>query len=834
MQLAMLPIYEKEQAVIDAVRQHRVVVVEGPAGTGKTTQLPRMLSRAGLVPRCMGITQPRRIAAVSVAWRIAQEEQVTIGDKVGYAIRFDDATSPATRIKVMTDGILLQEARHDPLLSAYDVLMVDEAHERSLNIDFTLGLLHRVLKRRSDLKVVISSATLHPGHFQRFFGAVAGEVPVVSIENRTYPVRIEYQPLTGGGAPAAVAEDVVDTVVRMHPTLTGHVLVFLPGEGLITRVEQGLKARRLPGILVLPLYGRLTRQEQERVFEEFGTQKKIILATNIAETSITIENVQSVIDCGLAKLPWFNAHTGVTTLREEPVSQASAIQRAGRAGRTGPGTVVRMYDEASWERRPRYTPEEILRIDLSEAVLRLISLGVRDVEGFEFPTPPPVGKLRAALASLKAMGAIDAERNLTDVGRQMVPFPLSPPLARMVVEAAHRFPTATRDVLLVGAFLSVRSPFTFPSGEEEQARTAQANLAHPLGDAVTAVQTFHKWHKAQDKAAFCRKNYLDADTMTFIDRAHRQLVDIAEQHGVQIDSKAADPTEVVRCLACGFADKVLVRRGFAFDTLTDLTVAVHPSSSLYNSRTRFAVAAELMSSGRTYAFNVSALEPAWLAEANPEAARMWQAVPRSGRLRETPRQVTPKHPPFIVLNGVQLPVAGHGRRPTVDIPLQAVSELQRVSLASLPEDSRRWRARVISPYGVLARDGLRELLALIPHLPWPAPEATTKAQAPIGALLEPDRNLHTLGRHFSQLLQPLLGPQVPQAGWLALVSNGAGGFWYDVMPDYVEAAQASLAALEDLDEAGPATEALQPQLRDRMVQLESINSVLAAARQAAV
>jgi ATP-dependent helicase HrpA len=798
-----LPIYAHAQEIVDAVRQHQVVVVEGPAGTGKTTQLPRLLKEAGLVPRLIGITQPRRIAAVSVAWRIAEEEGVAVGSEVGYAIRFDDATSPATRIKVMTDGILLQEARSDGDLSAYDILMVDEAHERSLNIDFTLGLLHRVLSRRRDLRVVISSATLHPGYFQRFFKDVAGTVPAVSVTSRTYPTEIHYRPSRRGGAPQAIVEEVVDHVTTLHRGPDGHVLVFLPGEGLITRVDEALRSLRLRDMKVLPLFGRLTREEQERVFEDFPGQRKVILSTNIAETSITIDDVGAVVDSGLAKLPWYNPGTGVTTLREEPISQASATQRAGRAGRTRPGTVIRMYDEESLGRRPRYTPEEILRVDLSEAVLRLIDLGVRDVERFPFPTPPPRQKLSAALDALLAMGAIDTDRNLTAVGRQMVPFPLSPPLARMVVEAANRFPAAVSDVLLVGAYLSVRSPFTYPAGEEEEARAAQARFRHPLGDAMTALQAYKRWLGAKDKALFSQQSYLDNDTLAFIQKAHRQLIDIAEELGVPVAEAHADPRDVTRCVATGFASNVLMRQGHTYVTSSELRVAIHPSSSLYGYQGRFIVAAELMNSGRVYAFNVSALEPEWLAEVNPMVARRWRVGPaQGGRRGAEPRPSAPPVPKFLTLGSQRLPVSQKGRRPTVDIPMAAVTELAQLGPRSLPEGTGRWRARVISAYGVMLRGGLREIMVMLPYLPWPR-EGATSPHVPIGVLCEPDRNLHTLERHLPALLDPMLGTHVPQPGWLTLVSNGGGGFWYDVIPDFPDALGTTVDALDDLAEAGP-------------------------------
>ena len=813
-----LPIYACEAEIVDAIRHHQVVVVEGPAGTGKTTQLPRMLRRAGLVPRRMGITQPRRIAAVSVAWRIAQEEKVNLGEEVGYAIRFDDCTSPQTAIKVMTDGILLQEARGDNELSAYDVLMVDEAHERSLNIDFTLGLLHRVLARRHDLRVVISSATLYPGHFQRFFKSVAGEVPLVSVPSRTYPLDIQYSPLKGG-SPEKIVEAVADHVEEIHTTKPhGHILAFLPGEGLIQKVDGVLQGRKLGNnLVVLPLYGRLTREEQERIFEDFGpNRRKVILSTNIAETSVTIEDVHYVIDAGLAKLPWFNPHTGVTTLREEPVSQASATQRAGRAGRTGPGTAIRLYDQQSMEERPKFSPEEILRVDLSEAVLRLIDLGVRDVEKFPFPTPPPPKKLRAALTSLTAMGAIDEERNLTPTGKQMVPFPLSPSLARIVVEAANRFPDAVSDVLLVGAYLSVRSPFTFPPGEEDAARKAQKQFADPLGDAVTAVRACRAWRGAADRPGFCKKNYLDGDTMAFIEKAHAQLCSIAEEHGVPAPNVAGEPEHVVRCLAVGFADKVLIKRGYAYETASELRVALHPSSSLYSRQERFAVATELMSSGRTYAFNVSALKPEWLAEVNPQAARQWQV--RSSKRKEREAQPRPEGPTHLDIGNIRLNVEAKRRRPMVDIPLDQIHALRQVNPNTLAPPTRRWRAQVSSPYGVLLRGSLGYVMALLPHVQWPSDERKSPS-VPLGALLEADRNLHALQRGLPLVTQPMTGADVPRPGWLALVSNGGGGFWFDVVHDYPEAVYTTLSALDDLAEAGPETTPLSATLKELIQKL---------------
>ncbi len=454
-----LPIYEFESQILDAVRHHRVVVIEGPTGCGKTTQLPRMLLRSGLSMACIGITQPRRIAAVSVARRIAAEAGVELGREVGYAIRFEDQTSDATILKLMTDGILLQEARTDPLFSAYDIVIVDEAHERSLNIDLTLGLLNRALQLRDDLKVIISSATLQPERFQAFFANIEARVPLLSVTARTFPVEIQYNPPKVSGD-MGLADALADHVARIHRSGDpGHILAFLSGEGMIKASNDAI-INRLPGrtdLMVLTLFGRMTRQEQDQVFDEFPGKRKVILSTNIAETSITIPDVRFVIDCGLAKIPRFKPGLGWTSLREEPISRASVEQRAGRAGRTAPGRVIRLYPENGLKGRPDFTDEEILRLDLSEVMLRLIDLGITDIESFHFPTRPSDSKILGALQVLRELGAIDLNRQLTDAGKHMVKYPLTPRLSRMVVAALLSHPAVLDETLILASTLSARA-----------------------------------------------------------------------------------------------------------------------------------------------------------------------------------------------------------------------------------------------------------------------------------------------------------------------------------------------------------------------------------------
>jgi len=824
-----LPIYNHEEEILRALEGHRVIVIEGPTGSGKTTQLPKILLERGLSNGVIGVTQPRRIAAVSVAMRIASELGVNIGAEVGYAIRFDDRTSPSTEVKVMTDGILLMEARTDPDFSRYGVIVVDEAHERTLNIDFTLGLLHRALSRRDDLKVVVSSATLKPETFQRYFAGVsAGDVPVVHIDARPFPVDIRYQPPTNDG-PEGMMEAIAREVFTIEKSREeGAILAFLSGEAMIKGTRELIEMSRLSRNLeVLPLYGKLTREEQELVFEETPGKRKVVLATNIAETSITVPDVRYVIDSGLAKVPRVNQKTGITTLREEGISRASAEQRAGRAGRTAPGRAVRLYSKRSFLARPDFTDEEILRLELSDVVLRLINLGIRDIEDFPLPTPPPQNALRAALDALFEMGAIDRQRNLTPVGQRMMPFPLTPALARVVVEAADRFPDVVDEVITVGAFLSARPPYLYPQGEESQARAAQERLAHPLGDALTAVQTYKLYTRSKNPEGFCEAHYLDPTIMAFIEKVHGQLADIARAGGVEVRG-GGDPEHIVQALAVGFANGILRQRGRVYDGPGDMTIAIHPSSSLFGSNARLVVAADIVVSNRAYARFVSMMRTEWVVKANPELASRWGLDSRRkkrGQRDELPREKTPKS---LMLGEVVVPVVMRKGRPLVRIPAEEAASLHTVSLSSLPDQTLRWRALLEHGYFKWGRgSSLAELLCLLPHLPLPEGPPVPIPDVPLGALLESDRNLHTLGRFVDRLLEPGLPHRGRNPGWLTLVSNGETAFWFEVMDDFPDALGTSLHAVRDLMHALPLQDPLHARLEEladrldaRMVEVE--------------
>ncbi len=829
-----LPIYNHEHELCAAIRDHRVVIVEGPTGSGKTTQLPKIIDAARLSDGRIGVTQPRRIAAVSVAWRIAEELQVALGEDVGYAIRFDDRSSADTRIRLMTDGILLMEARTDDTFSRYGMLVIDEAHERTLNIDFTLGLLHRALRKRPDLRVIVSSATLDPLLFQRFFADIDdGVVPVVKIDARPYPVNMVYRPVEGDDRDA-VADAMAEEVRRIASgDQEGHILAFLPGEAAIKAcAERVYRFQRKHGLWVLPLYGKLTREEQERVFIPSPDRRKVVISTNIAETSITVPGVRFVVDSGLAKVPRVQRDTGIAVLREEGISQSSADQRAGRAGRTAPGEAIRLYSRRSYNARPRFTDAEITRLDLTDVVLRLITLGIHDVERFPFPTKPKPARLRAAVNTLQAMGAIDNRRHLTAIGKRMVPFPLSPSLSRMVVEAADRFFDVVDEVLMVGASLSSRPPGLFPQGEENEARAAQRGLAHPLGDAVTAVRTLQRYQKANKPEKFCEQNYLDPNIMAFIDKAYRQLKEIATHHGIAVRG-GGPPEQVVRCLGAGFASNIMRKQGRVYEGPGDSKVAIHPSSALFHAGTPFVVAAEIVVSHRAYARHVSALRPEWIGELNPDLGRKWRVSAKRKR-KDEKRPPTESVPTHLEVGGVELPVEVRRGRPWLTVPTSAQDKLAGIDLSNVPPRTRAWKATLSDGKHRWGRAmALAKLLSLLPLMPLPKDGAKKFGGVPLGAFLDTERNLHTIARFIDRSLEPGLPSKGRHPGWLSFVPNGEGGFWFEVIGDLPDAVLTTREGLKDLLTRLPADDALSVSAAALLAKVETLDEAIGAALAAA-
>lgn len=793
MRPADLPARGIDQALQDAFRRHQVVVIEGPTGSGKTTQIPQMLRDSGMIDPdlVIAVTQPRRIAAISVAHRIAQERGVELGTEVGYAIRFDDVTSNATRIKVMTDGLLLQEVRTDRDFSRYGVVMVDEAHERSLNIDFTLGLLRDALDRRADLRVVISSATINTAVFSRFFQ----NAPVLTIDAKPFPVAIRWDPLREEGSYGRV-DEIADVICEIHSrSEAGDILVFLTGEGEIKSTMTALEHRHLRKACVLPLYGRLTREEQEHVFDRFEGKRKIVLATNIAETSLTIDGIRYVVDLGLAKIPYFDSRTGIPSLREQPVSQASARQRAGRAGRTAPGVCIRLYERRDFHQRDAFHKEEVLRMDLSEVALRLIDLGIHDVETFHFVTRPPRRSLKDAIRWLQEMGAIDSERRLTDIGRRMVPFPLPPRLSRMIVACADQCPDVLHEVLTVGGLLSVRWPQVMPPGEEDEARAAHRRFGHPLGDLIGGIAMTEAYEKARDREDFCHVNYLDPRLMGEVLLVREQLRGIAGSVGVQ-GGRGGEPRDVVRSVATGFTRNICrrYRSGGQYETATGVRVAIHPGSCARSRAPQFFVAADIIVTRRAWARAVCVLEAEDVVLLDPELARRWQVkTRRSGRKNEKRSR---RFPETVELFGRERKVRMKRGKPLIELEWARLKEHAETGLDGVAPELAAFRVSVgHGPDRFLNGLALGHALAVAPHLRIDEGELTGW---PEGEVYEAERELFRILRVIPELLRVVRSRRRGRAAFLTLITNGAGGYWFDAARNLelaVEQSHLALAAL---------------------------------------
>lgn len=618
-----LPVYEQKQLILDTLAKNQVIVVQSPTGSGKTTQIPVILHEAGYSANGMiAVTQPRRIAALSVSEFIAKQLNTTYPGLVGYKMRFEDKTDPTTKIKIMTDGILLQEMKLDPWLSKYSVIMVDEAHERSLNIDFVLGLLKRVLISRPDFKVIVSSATMNAEAFSRYFN----DCPVVTIETQTFPVTMVYdvpmiKPTTttesGSEALLAKIEQTVDRVLDNKEE--GDILIFLPGEKIIKDcVERLTYAHFHSKIHIVPLYGRLPKEEQEKVFDSapFG-KKKVVISTNIAETSVTINGITTVIDSGLAKLNFYNPKTFTSSLIECPVSRASCNQRRGRAGRTCPGTCYRLYSRSDFNMRQEYTTEEIFRTDLSEVLLRMAELGITDFEGFDFISKPEHNNIVGAIETLQMLKALNPDRTLSPIGKLMVEFPLEPRVSRILVESILHYPDVLEEVVIATAFLSTQSPFVLPPGQEMDARAAHHAFRDMQGDFVSYVKLFRRYQSMENQSRFCQNNFLDEKVMIEISSIKKQLEEEINALGIPITG-GGNMDNYLCCIAAGMIQFVCIRDGKEnYRSLTQEHISIHPGSGMFRTAPLFIVAGEIVRTSRMFAMSVSPLTKALLNKIDP-------------------------------------------------------------------------------------------------------------------------------------------------------------------------------------------------------------------------
>ena len=622
-----LPITERREELVRAIRQYQVIVVAGETGSGKSTQLPKMCLEAGRgIEGLIGHTQPRRVAARTVAERIAEELGTSIGEAVGYTVRFNDQVGDGTLLRVMTDGILLNEIQRDRMLRRYDTLIIDEAHERSLNIDFTLGYLKQLLPRRPDLKVIVTSATIDTQRFAEHFAQSDGTpAPVFLVEGRTYPVELRYRPY-GEDADGDTADRrdqvraVIDAVDELAKAGPGDVLVFLSGEREIHDIADALRREDRRDTEVMPLYARLSSSEQHRIFQPHRG-RRIVLSTNVAETSITVPGVRYVVDAGTARISRFSRRLKVQRLPIEPVSQASADQRAGRCGRVAPGICIRLYAEDDYDNRPEFTEPEILRTNLASVILQMTAIGLGDVDRFPFVEPPDSASIRDGYLLLDELGALEpgpigSPRKLTEVGRQLARLPIDPRLGRMVIEADRQ--GCVREVLVIASALSIQDVRERPKEAPEKAAELHRRFDVEGSDLLSIVALWDYLRDQQRRLSgnqfrrMCRDEYLHYLRVREWRDLYSQLRQVAGQLQIRPGIDAGHPDHVHKAVLAGLLSHVGMRDGDGreFRGARDARFAIARGSVLNKRPPRWVMAAELVETNQL-----------WARVASPESGR---------------------------------------------------------------------------------------------------------------------------------------------------------------------------------------------------------------------
>ena len=653
-----LPITARKDDIVAAIRANQVVVIAGETGSGKTTQIPKMCLEAGLgVEAKIGCTQPRRVAALSISRRIAEELNVGWGREVGCKIRFDDRSSAQTYIKLMTDGILLAETQGDPLLSEYNAIIIDEAHERSLNIDFLLGYLKGLLDKRPDLKLIITSATIDTETFSRHFN----NAPIIEVSGRLYPVAVVYAPLDSDSEERGDLT-YIDAAVRAAEQVlcepgNGDVLIFMPGERDIRETSDLLEGRFGREAEIIPLFGRLSAGEQQRVFSP-SEHRKIIVATNIAETSLTLPGIRYVIDSGLVRMSRYNPRTRTQRLPVEPISQSSANQRKGRSGRVQDGICIRLYSEEDFAERPQYTQPEIQRANLAEVILRMKAHRLGEIETFPFVNPPPPAAIQGGYLLLQELGALDDARELTQLGRDLSRLPIDPTLGRMLIQSQQEH--ATRELLIIAAGLSIQDPRERPLDQKDAAAAAHKKFIDPQSDFLTLLKIWDavhdQWERLRTQGArrkFCRANFLSYLRMREWQDLHAQLHGALEELGkFKLNESNAAYDAIHRSILTGlFAHIGQRKERNAYQVAGNRQVMLFPGSALHDRGERqpkhftpakgqappkpvatqqpaWMVAGEMVETSQLFARTVAGIDPLWIVQLAPHLCKVTHANPR--------------------------------------------------------------------------------------------------------------------------------------------------------------------------------------------------------------
>lgn len=606
-----LPVSEKREAIKDAIRENQVIILAGETGSGKTTQLPKMLLELGYgVNGLIGHTQPRRLAARSVATRIAEELQQPLGESVGYQVRFTEQISPCTRVKLMTDGVLLNEIHHDRYLNNYDALIIDEAHERSLNIDFILGVLKQILDKRKDLKVIVTSATIDPGKFSKHFK----RAPIIEVSGRTYPVEVLYQD-DEALENLELSERICLGVDELGQYNDGDILVFLSGEREIRDAEKVLKGR-FPRIEVLPLFARLSQQDQNKIFHPKGGQR-IILATNVAETSLTVPRIKNVIDSGTARISRYSYRNKIQRLPIEPISQASANQRKGRCGRLEDGICLRLYSESDFLERPEFTDPEILRTNLASVILQMKYLRLGDIEVFPFIEPPDSRSIRDGLILLQELGAIDQKDDITNIGKQMARLATDPRLARMLIEAQRL--NCLDEVLIITSALSIQDIRERPVGFETKAQQSHSRFQHETSDFCDYLAMWKHLSEQQEALSgnqfrkSCKTEYLSYLRWREWRDLYQQLKQQTKALKMRCNDSAASHEAVHQALLSGLLSHIaMLSPDNDYQGARNIRFLVFPGSGQFKRKHPWIVAGEIVETSKLYGRIVAKIDPKWL------------------------------------------------------------------------------------------------------------------------------------------------------------------------------------------------------------------------------